>query len=71
MTKRYVIANLQVSRQFLDSRELGNSPKSLANLHNNQVTVRDGGGGDHLISKCYNHNAFVKIVCKSRLEECQ
>ena len=28
---------LQVSRQFLDSRELGNSPKSLANLHNNQV----------------------------------
>ena len=27
----------QVSRQFLDSRELANSPKSLANLHNNQV----------------------------------
>jgi len=27
----------QVSRQFLDTRELGNSPKSLANLHNNQA----------------------------------
>ena len=31
--------NRQVSRQFLDTRELGNSPKSLANLHNNQVLI--------------------------------
>ena len=39
LTNRDIITKLQVSRQFLDSRELGNSPKSLANLHNNQVTV--------------------------------
>ena len=34
--------NWQVSRQFLDTRELGNSPKSLANLHNNQVLIMIG-----------------------------
>ena len=34
--------NWQVSRQFLDTRELGNSPKSLANLHNNQVLMMIG-----------------------------
>ena len=40
------IHNWQVSRQFLDTRELGNSPKSLANLHNNQVMVMIGDGDD-------------------------